>query len=70
MCLSIPAKIKEINGEMAKATIGKNTIEIGLHMVDDVEIGDYVLVHTGYALQKISKEEALETLKMIKELDK
>lgn len=67
MCLSIPAKILEINGDMAKASIGGTIIEAGLHMLDDVEVGDYILIHTGFALQKISDEEAEETLKVIRE---
>ncbi len=69
MCLSIPAKIISVEGETATASVGGAIINVGLHMVDDVKAGDYVLVHTGFALQKISDEEARETLKLIKELD-
>lgn len=69
MCLSIPARVISVDGDIAKATVGNTIIEVGLHLVDDVKINDYVLVHTGYALQKISEEEAKETLEMIKELD-
>ena len=69
MCLSIPAKIVSIEGDMAKASVGGTLINAGLHLVDDVQIGDYVLVHTGYALQKISEEEAKETLKLFKEYE-
>jgi len=68
MCLSIPGKVIEINGNMAKASVGGTIVNAGLHMVDNVQIGDYVLIHTGFALQKISEEEALETLRLIKEL--
>lgn len=68
MCLGIPGKVIEIDGIMAKASVGGSIVNIGLHMVEDVRVGDYVLVHTGFALQKISEEEALETLKLIKEL--
>jgi hydrogenase expression/formation protein HypC len=69
MCLSIPAKIISVEGETAKASVGGAIIKVGLQMVDDVKAGDYVLVHTGFALQKISDREAQETLKLIKELD-
>jgi hydrogenase expression/formation protein HypC len=69
MCLSIPAKIISVEGETATASVGGAIINVGLHMVDDVKAGDYVLVHTGFALQKISDEEAQETLKLIKELN-
>lgn len=69
MCLSIPGKIIEINGEMAKVSVGGSVVNTGLHLIDDARVGDYVLVHTGFALQKISEEEALETLKLIQELE-
>ncbi len=69
MCLSIPGKVIEISGTMAKVSVGGALVNTGLHLLDDVQVGDYVLVHTGFALQKISEEEALETIKLIKELE-
>ena len=69
MCLSIPAKIIEIENDKARAKIGNNIIEIGLHLVDDVKVDDYVLVHTGYALQKIDEEEAIEMIRLLNELN-
>ena len=69
MCLSIPAKVVAIEGEIAKASVGGTIISAGLQMIDDVKVGDYIPVHPGFALQKISEEEAHETLKLIKELD-
>ena len=69
MCLSIPAKILSIEGKTARASVGGTIINVGLHMVEDIKEGDYVLVHTGFALQKISDEEAQETLKLIKEME-
>lgn len=69
MCLSIPAKILSVEGQTARASVGGTIINVGLHMVEDIKAGDYVLVHTGFALQKISDEEAQETLKLIKELE-
>ena len=60
MCLSIPAKIESIDGEMAVCSVGGTTYTASLQMLDPSELvpGDYVLLHTGFALQKISKEEA------------
>jgi len=69
MCLSIPAKILSIEGKTARASVGGTIINIGLHMIDDIKEGDYVLVHTGFALQKISDDEAQETLKLIREME-
>ena len=68
MCLGIPGKILEINGIMAKTSVGGTIINAGLHMLSEVKVGDYILIHTGFALQKISEEEALETLRLIKEM--
>ena len=64
MCLSIPAKILSIEGQTARASVGGTIINVGLHMIDDIKEGDYVLVHTGFALHKISDDEAQETLKL------
>jgi hydrogenase expression/formation protein HypC len=69
MCLSIPAKILSVEGNTAKASVGGAIINTSLHLVDDIQPGDYVLVHTGFALQKISEEEALETIRMIEEME-
>ncbi len=69
MCLSVPAKIIEINGEMARVSVGETIVNASLQMLDDVEIGDYVLLHTGFALQKISAADAAETLALFEELE-
>jgi hydrogenase expression/formation protein HypC len=69
MCLSIPAKIISIEGKTARASVGGTIINVGLHMIDDIKEGDYILVHAGFALQKISDDEAQETLKLIREME-
>lgn len=69
MCLSIPGKVIEIEGEMAKVSVGGAIYNSSLQMLDDVKIGDYVLMHTGFAIQKISEEEAIETLKTFQEFE-
>jgi hydrogenase expression/formation protein HypC len=68
MCLSVPAKILSIDGMTAKASVGGAIVNASLHLVDDAEVGDYILIHTGFALQKISEEEALETIRIIQDL--
>ncbi|MBN2486411.1 MAG: HypC/HybG/HupF family hydrogenase formation chaperone [Bacteroidales bacterium] len=65
MCLSVPAKVLTVDGDSAMVSIGGSIIAINIQLVDNVETGDYVLVHTGFALEKINETEALETLKMI-----
>ena len=68
MCLAIPALIKKINGTQAIADIEGITREISLDLTPGAKVGDYVLLHTGYAIGIIDTEEAEETLKLIKEL--
>jgi hydrogenase expression/formation protein HypC len=69
MCLAVPAQITAIDGEADSATVALGSVhkEISLALVDGVEIGDYVLVHVGYALNRISPEEAQRTLALIDE---
>lgn len=69
MCLSIPARIEKIEGETALCTVGGSTLQAHLELIGDEELkpGDYVLVHTGFAIQKLDEEEALLTLKTFKE---
>ncbi len=69
MCLSIPAKVESIEGEMAVVSVGGTKYDASLQMIDDVNIGDYVLLHTGFAIQKISEEEAQDTLKVFEEFE-
>jgi hydrogenase expression/formation protein HypC len=69
MCLSIPAKVLVINGNTADVSVGGTIFKAGLQMVENVEVGDYILLHTGFAIQKISEEEANETLRLLKEIE-
>lgn len=68
MCLSIPSKVISINGTKAIVSVGGTEYEASLQLLDDVKIDDYVLLHTGFAIQKISEEDAQETLKLLREL--
>jgi len=68
MCLAIPAKVTEVNGDLAKVDFGGGVVrEVNISLVD-VNVGDYVLVHAGYAIQVIDKEEAEETIRLWKEM--
>ena len=69
MCLSIPALVVDIKDNMADVSVGGTIFKAGLQLVENVEVGDYVLLHTGFAIQKISEEEALGTLRILKEMN-
>jgi len=69
MCLSIPARIISIEGNMADVSAGGSIFKAGLQMIGNANVGDYILLHAGFAIQKISEEEAEETLKILREID-
>ncbi len=69
MCLSIPAKIDSIDGDMAMVSVGGVSYKASLQLLDDAEVGDYILLHTGFAIQKISEEDAAETLRIFQEFE-
>lgn len=69
MCLSIPAKVISIKEDKAIVSAGGTQYEASIQLLDEVNINDYVLIHTGFAIQKISEEEAIKTFDLIKALD-
>jgi hydrogenase expression/formation protein HypC len=72
MCLGVPGKITEIytkdNLRMGRVDFGGVMREACLEYVPEVEVGEYVVVHVGFAISQLSEEEALETLKMLREI--
>ena len=68
MCLAIPARVVEVEGSVAKVDFGEGVLrEVNISLVE-AKAGDYVLVHAGYAIQVLSEEEAMETLKLWNEI--
>jgi hydrogenase expression/formation protein HypC len=68
MCLAIPAKVISLEGDRAQVDFGEGVLrEVNVTLVD-AKVGDYVLVHAGYAIQVLSEEEAFETLKLWSEI--
>jgi hydrogenase expression/formation protein HypC len=70
MCLSIPAKIVSIDGSTAEVSAGGAIFKAGLQMIENAKIGDYVLLHAGFAIQKIDEVEALNTITLFEEMNK
>ncbi len=69
MCLAIPARVVEIlDGDNAVVNLGGVKKEISLALVEGVGVGDYVIVHVGYALNKLDPEEAEKTLALFAEM--
>ncbi len=67
MCLGVPMQVKTIDNDVAICEINGVQREASLMMLDDVRIGDYVLIHAGFAIEKIDDEEAQLTLKALRE---
>jgi len=68
MCLAIPAKVVEIEGDSARVDFGEGVLREVNVMLVNAKVGDYVLVHAGYAIQVLSEEEAQETLRLWNEV--
>ena len=61
MCLALPARIEEAKNETAWVRLGDARMHISLIMTPDAGVGDWVLVHAGFAIQEVSEEDARET---------
>jgi hydrogenase expression/formation protein HypC len=68
MCLAIPAKIKSIEGHEGDVEVGGISRKASFMLTPEVMVGDYVLLHTGYAISIVDETEAKETLKLLEEL--
>lgn len=68
MCLVIPGKVVAIDGKEGTVDFGGVRQKVRIDLISDLEVGDYVIVHTGFAIEKLEEEDALETLKLWEEL--
>ena len=68
MCLGIPMKIVEIKGEFAQVETEKLRRTINIQMLPGIKKGDYVIVHAGFAIEKVDPDRAKETLRLIDEI--
>ncbi len=67
MCLAIPSRITKIEDSLATIDVDGVTRQASLLLLEDAEVGDYVIVHAGFAIHKIDEEAARESLRLIKE---
>jgi len=70
MCLAVPVQVKSIRGNEAEVETGGITYTASIMLTPDVKVGDFVLLHTGYAISIIDNEEAEERLKVFREMEK
>jgi len=68
MCLAIPMKIKSIENNKATVEVGGVDYQANLDLLSDAKVGDYVIVHAGFAIEKLDEEVALESLEIWREI--
>jgi hydrogenase expression/formation protein HypC len=68
MCLAIPARVIRVEGTQALVAIEEVEYNASLLLLEGVEEGDYVMIHAGFAIEKVKPEEAAETLRLIREI--
>ena len=68
MCWAVPARLIEMDGELGKVELGGTVREVGLQLMEGLAMGDYVLVHAGFAIQKVDRDEAEATLALLNDV--
>lgn len=69
MCLAVPLQVKRIDGVMAEVEIGGVSRQVSLALTPEARVGDYVLIHTGFAISVLDEGEARETLALFAEME-
>jgi hydrogenase expression/formation protein HypC len=70
MCLAIPMKIIEIKDKRGIVEVGGVKREVGLQLMKEIKVGDYVIVHAGFAIQILDEKEAKETIALFEEMER
>lgn len=68
MCLAIPMQVKSINGDFAKVAAGRFVRTVNIQMLPNTKVGDYLIVHAGFAIEKLDEKKAEQTLREIDEI--
>ena len=68
MCLAVPARVESIDGDFADVDFGGTRKKVCVTLLPELEVGEYVIIHTGYAIEKMKPEEAKKTLALFEEM--
>jgi hydrogenase expression/formation protein HypC len=68
MCLAVPLEVVDVKDNLATVSFGSTTREVYLDLMDTVAVGDFIIVHAGFAIEKLDREEAAKTLALFKEV--
>lgn len=69
MCLAVPAKVDEKQGDDAWVTLGDARIRVNLCLTPEADVGDWVLVHAGFAIERVDEQTALETWQLFQQME-
>ena len=69
MCLAVPLRVRTVDGTMAEVELSGVLLKVSLVLTPEAQVGDYVLVHTGFAISVLDEQEAQETLALFAELE-
>jgi len=70
MCLAVPMRVIEISDQNAMVEIGGIKGRANIQLVEDVAVGDYLIVHAGFAIEKLNEEEAKKTIAMFEDMER
>jgi hydrogenase expression/formation protein HypC len=71
MCLAVPAEVIEIlDNDLGTVEVGGAKSRVSLSLVDGVRVGDFVLVHAGFAIEKVDEKEAMRTMELFEQLER
>ena len=68
MCLGIPMKVRSIKDDFAEVESGRLMRTINIQMLPNIKVGDYVIVHAGFAIERLDPKKAIQTLRLINEI--
>ncbi len=68
MCLAVPGKVVEVEGDLALVDYGGTRSRVNISLLERVDVGDYVIVHVGYAIQRLVEKNARESIDLWKEM--
>lgn len=69
MCLGVPAKVISVDGDTALVVIGEIEYQASIALLDDVVPGDFIILHAGFGIEKVDREVAEETIRLIREIE-
>jgi hydrogenase expression/formation protein HypC len=68
MCLAVPMRLVKIEGRLGTAELGGVSRQVGLDLLENPQVGDYLIIHAGYAIEKLDPDEAQKTLDLFRQI--